>query len=309
MGAFAAIGGAMRLFLLTLFCLTLFASNSIFCRAALVTWGMEPLQYTAVRSLSAAAMLALMCLTRVVKPLEGGDSVWKQAWEQSSWAGTFYLFAYMICFSLAYVDMPSAAGTLIINTSIQFGMVGWAMVQGEFPSRRQTAGLVIAFAGLAALLSPGLTAPPLFSSFLMVVVGLVWSGYTLCGRAAQSGPLAAAGNFFRCAIGGAAVACLAFILEGTAHPMAYVCAVAAGAVATALSYTLWYAVSSRYELVGLSIIQLSVPFITAFLAVLILGEPVTLRLVLCSIPILGGICLALLAKKSGAGRSACPEQH
>ena len=299
----------MRLFLLTLFCLTLFASNSIFCRAALVTWGMEPLQYTAVRSLSAAAMLALMCLTRVVKPLEGGDSVWKQAWEQSSWAGTFYLFAYMICFSLAYVDMPSAAGTLIINTSIQFGMVGWAMVQGEFPSRRQTAGLVIAFAGLAALLSPGLTAPPLFSSFLMVVVGLVWSGYTLCGRAAQSGPLAAAGNFFRCAIGGAAVACLAFILEGTAHPMAYVCAVAAGAVATALSYTLWYAVSSRYELVGLSIIQLSVPFITAFLAVLILGEPVTLRLVLCSIPILGGICLALLAKKSGAGRSACPEQH
>ena len=49
----------MRLFLLTLFCLTLFASNSIFCRAALVTWGMEPLQYAAVRSLSAAAMLAL----------------------------------------------------------------------------------------------------------------------------------------------------------------------------------------------------------------------------------------------------------
>lgn len=291
----------MRLFLLTLFCLTLFASNSIFCRAALVTWSMEPLQYTAVRSLSAAAMLGVMCLLRVVKPLEGG-SVWKQAWEQSSWAGTFYLFAYMICFSLAYVDMPSAAGTLIINISIQFGMVGWGMVQGVFPNRRQTAGLFIAFAGLAALMSPGLTAPPLLSSFLMVVVGLVWSGYTLCGRAAQSGPLAAAGNFFRCALGGLVVACLAFLFEEPAHPLAYVCAVAAGAVATALSYTLWYAVSSRYELVGLSIIQLSVPFITAFLAVLLLGEPITLRLVLCSVPILGGICLALLAKNDETKR-------
>ena len=86
--------------------------------------------------------------------------------------------------------------------------------------------------------------------------------------------------------------------------MAYLCALAAGALASALGYTLWYAVVPRYSLVGSSIIQLSVPFITAFLAVILLGEPITLRLVLCSVPILGGICLALLAKKDEAKRAA-----
>ena len=49
---------------------------------------------------------------------------------------------------------------------------------------------------------------------------------------------------------------------------------------------------------GSSIIQLSVPLITAVLAVILLAEPITLRLVVCAIPILGGICLALLAKKN-----------
>ena len=114
----------MRLFLLTLFCLTLFALNSILCRAALITWGMEPLQYTAVRSLSAAAMLAFLCMSRVIKPQENGGTIWKQVWQQSSWAGGMCLFMYMLSFSLAYVSIPSAAGTLILNISVQFGMVG-----------------------------------------------------------------------------------------------------------------------------------------------------------------------------------------
>ena len=38
--------------------------------------------------------------------------------------------------------------------------------------------------------------------------------------------------------------------------------------------------------------------LTAVLAVILLAEPITLRLVVCAIPILGGICLALLAKKN-----------
>lgn len=57
----------MRLLLATAFCLTLFALNSILCRAALVMWGMEPFHYTAARGLSAAVMLALLCAFHVVR--------------------------------------------------------------------------------------------------------------------------------------------------------------------------------------------------------------------------------------------------
>ena len=46
----------MTLFLSTAFCLTLFASNSILCRAALVIWDMDPLQYTAVRGIEGASL-------------------------------------------------------------------------------------------------------------------------------------------------------------------------------------------------------------------------------------------------------------
>jgi len=285
----------VHLFLLTAFCLTLFALNSILCRAALISWGMEPLQYTAVRSLSAATMLALLCLLRVIRKQGASGSIWYQAWDQSSWSGALFLFLYMICFSLAYVDMPSAAGTLIINISVQFCMVGWGMIQGILPNGRQILGLSIAFIGLVALMFPGLSAPPLLSSLLMVVVGLAWGGYTLCGRRATSAPLATAGNFFRCSMAGLATAGAALCLEHPAAPAAYACAAATGALASALGYILWYAVVPRYSLVCSSIIQLSVPLITAVLAVFLLAEPVTLRLALCSIPILGGVCLALLS--------------
>lgn len=291
----------MQLFILTAFCLTLFASNSILCRAALVTWGMEPLQYTAIRIISGALMLALLCMFRVIKTQ--GISVWKDTWAHSSWPGAIFLFLYMICFSTAYVDMPSAAGTLIINISVQFGMVGWGILQGIRPGRTQTAGLCIAFAGLAALVSPGLTAPPLISSLLMTTVGLVWSGYTLCRRKNASPALATAGNFFRCAIAGTVCALLALLFESPAQLPAYVCAVISGALASSLGYLLWYTIVPSYSLVSASIIQLCVPLITAVLAVLILDEAITLRLVLCAIPILGGIGLALLSQPGQASRT------
>lgn len=288
---------SMRLFLATAFCLTLFALNSILCRAALVVWGMEPLQYTAVRGLSAAVMLALLCAVHIVRGLPGRGSVWKQAWKESSWAGSLFLFLYMICFSLAYMAMPSAAGTLVINISVQFGMMGWGMAHGMRLSKMQAAGLAMAFAGLIALLSPGLTAPPLISSLLMVVAGLSWGGYSVCGRGASSASLATAGNFFRCAVAGLATACVASVLESPAHPAAYACALAAGAVASAPGYVLWYVIVPRYSLTGSSVIQLSVPLITAVLAAFLLDEAITLRLALCSVPILGGICLALTARQ------------
>ncbi len=45
-------------------------------------------------------------------------------------------------------------------------------------------------------------------------------------------------------------------------------------------------------------IQLSVPIIAALGGVIILGEPVTLRLVLASVAILGGIALVIMKKPS-----------
>lgn len=296
----------MRLFLMTFLCLTLFASNSILCRGALVTWHMEPFQYTALRALSAAAMLAAFCVFGIIRaqkpaPSESGErtgSVWRGLWEQSSWLGAASLFTYMMCFSLGYVDIPSAAGTLIINVSVQFCMVGWGIANNDRPGMKQTTGLAIALAGLVALMLPGLTAPPLLNSFLMMGSGLAWGVYSLVGRRSSSAALATAGNFIRCIPAGIAAGAIAFCTEHAPELPAVACALAAGGLASAMGYILWYVVVPRYSLVSSSIIQLSVPIITAVLAVAFLAETITLRLVLCSVLILGGIGLAVVSRKA-----------
>mgnify|MGYP006905745864 FL=1 len=53
------------LYFLTFLCMANFGMNSILCRAALVWYGMGPLQYTAIRCLSGAVMLALICSLRL----------------------------------------------------------------------------------------------------------------------------------------------------------------------------------------------------------------------------------------------------
>ena len=79
--------------LVLLLCLNLvfFSSNSILCRGALVFAGMPPLWYTAVRGLSAACMLALLCLGGIVRPAPGSRAgIWKDVWQSvlpASWLG------------------------------------------------------------------------------------------------------------------------------------------------------------------------------------------------------------------------------
>ena len=288
---------AMYLACITIFCLTVFASNSIYCRAALVSCDMGPLLYTGVRGLIAALILALLCGIRIIKPLpraEGTGSVWRDAWQQSSWTGAFGLFAYMLSFSAGYVAMPSAPGTLIINMCVQVSMIGWGMLHGIHPNKKQYIGYAIATLGLLYLLSPGLTAPPLLHSLFMAISGFAWGVFTIAGRDAKSAALATAGSFWRAALPGSICAIAGLVMEAQPHSLAWLF-VLAGGLASSLGYILWYAIVPRYSLVDISIIQLAVPVITAILGIIFLAEAITLRFVISTCLILGGICLAIKA--------------
>ena len=71
-------------------------------------------------------------------------------------------------------------------------------------------------------------------------------------------------------------------------------ALCAGALASALGYILWYALVPCYSIAAAAAAQLSVPVITALGAVVFVSEAITLRLVLCSAAILGGIFIVAL---------------
>jgi len=73
-------------------------------------------------------------------------------------------------------------------------------------------------------------------------------------------------------------------------------AVASGALTSALGYVLWYTVLPMIKAATAATVQLSVPVIVAVGGVLLLGEPITLRLVLASVAVLGGIWLVIAGK-------------
>jgi drug/metabolite transporter (DMT)-like permease len=84
----------------------------------------------------------------------------------------FYLMVYAVLFSVAYIHLDTGAGALLLFGAVQFAMVIHGLFKGESLSVMRACGLVIALAGIAALLLPGAKAPPLYSALMMIVAGL-----------------------------------------------------------------------------------------------------------------------------------------
>ena len=276
----------------TLVCMIFFAANSLLCRMALAGAGMDAVSYTVLRSVSAALVLWLFLRLRGERALRFG-----------SWSAALALFAYMACFSWAYVNLPAAAGALIIAVAVQTSMVGAGVILGQRPSRAQALGIALAMTGLVYLLLPGLDAPPLWPSAIIFLSGVSWAVYTLLGRRNSAPVAATAGNFARCLplalllLVGDGVAGTGAGGGGPALPLAGVlCALAAGGIASALGYVLWYFVLPRLSVPTAAVVQLSVPLITALGGALFMGEALTLRLGISTAAILGGIfCATVLA--------------
>jgi len=74
-------------------------------------------------------------------------------------------------------------------------------------------------------------------------------------------------------------------------------AVLSGALASGIGYAIWYTALPALKATNAATVQLSVPVIAALGGIIFLGETVTLRLVLASIAILGGIALVILEKQ------------
>jgi drug/metabolite transporter (DMT)-like permease len=212
-----------------------------------------------------------------------------------SWGSAAALAGYAVAFSFAYGRVEAGAGALVLFGAVQAGMIGWSAWRGERPKAREAVGLGVAFAGLVVLVRPGRSAPDPLGLGLMTLAGLCWAAYTLRGKAA-SDPLATnAGNFLR----SVPLALLGLPFAATLHaaPRGLALAAASGAVASGVGYTLWYAALRGLMPTQAAIVQLAVPALAAAGGVVLLGEAPTLRLLASGLLILGGIALALRARR------------
>jgi drug/metabolite transporter (DMT)-like permease len=269
----------LRVFVLTLLAMLAFAGNSLLCRAALAAGRIDAASFTSIRVVSGA--LALWLIVR----LQAG-----RADKAGTWPSAFALFAYAAAFSFAYLTLTTATGALLLFGAVQATMIGWGFWRGERLSAWQLLGVVTALGGLVGLLLPGISAPPLQGAALMLLAGIAWGVYSLRGKGAGDPLQATAGNFLR-AVPFAAVLSLAMLPWLALDAAGAALAVASGAVTSGIGYAIWYSALRGLKSASAATVQLSVPPLAALGGVVLLGEPLTLRLLLASVAILGGIAL------------------
>jgi drug/metabolite transporter (DMT)-like permease len=274
-----------RIFILTLLAMIAFASNSLLCRLALKQTGIDAASFTFIRIFSGAFALWLIMKLR--------RATWK---EEGSWSSALALFMYAAAFSFAYLDLSVGTGALLLFGAVQATMILWGFRKGERLDAIQLVGLIFAVTGLVVLVFPGLSAPPLIGSILMLGAGVAWGIYSIRGKAGRDAIAATAGNFLR-AVPFAAVVSIILLSRARLDHAGIFYAVVSGAITSGLGYVIWYSALPSLKAASAATVQLSVPVLAATGGILLLGEPITLRYVLASVAVLGGIFLVIIEKR------------
>ena len=276
----------IKLVLLAALAMTAFAANSLLCRMALVETDIDPASFTFWRLTSGALMLTVLVVMRNQKPLKEGNM-----------ASAIALFVYAAGFSFAYISMTTGAGALLLFGAVQVTMISWGLFKGERMSTLQWGGFLLALVGLILLLLPNAAVPQLSSALMMLAAGIAWGVYSLKGKGAKFPIEATAGNFIR-STPLALVLLVIFWPGGEFHAEGMAYAVASGAIASALGYALWYSILVHIAAIKAATLQLSVPVLAVFAGWLFLDEPVTLRIILSSLAVIGGVAMVIWVKKA-----------
>jgi drug/metabolite transporter (DMT)-like permease len=275
----------VRVAVLTTLAMIAFAGNSLLCRAALNQTTIDPASFTSVRLACGAATLWFIVRLRRRHQQSAGK-----------WLSAFVLFLYAAGFSLAYVKLSAATGALLLFGAVQATMIGYGLWKGERLHKRQRLGLMCATAGLVGLLLPGLSAPPLSAAVLMLMAGTAWGVYSLRGQDRGDSISMTAGNFLR-SVPFAVGLSLLMLNSSSLDPVGFWYAAASGALTSGIGYVLWYSALSAIDSTTAATVQLSVPVVTALGGVALLGEPITFRLAVTSVAILGGIAMVIFNRQ------------
>lgn len=267
---------------LTAVAMLAFAANSLLCREALGHHLIDAASFSTARVITGAATLGLIALFR------GRTSTGTT----TDWRAAVMLFIYMVFFSFAYISLSAGTGAVILFGAIQFTLFFLAWRAGERLSSLSWAGIVVALSGLIYMVLPGVTAPSPLGAVLMVIAGIAWGFYSLLGKGASDPLRSTAKNFIYAVplvLGVSAV----FAPDFNCTSTGFMLAALAGAIASGCGYVFWYAALRGLSATQAAIVQLSVPALAACGGVILLSEPVTMRLVLASAAMLGGIAIVV----------------
>jgi len=263
-----------------------FAANSLLCRLALAPKLIDPATFTSVRVLSAAMMLSVCVgLRRQHLP----------RLTHANPRSIAALFAYLVFFSFAYTRLSTGTGALILIAAVQLTMFCIAWREGERFPLTSRVGLGLAFLGLLYLLLPGVSAPDPLGAALMAVSGAAWGLFSLLARGADHPVETNAINLLWCVFP-VALMNLYYLGDFSGTSMGFGLAIASGTIATGFGYIVWYLALRDLSALHAATVQLSMPAIAALGGVAFLAEPLSMRLVIASAAMLGGIAIVMVRR-------------
>jgi len=283
--------------LYTLLALIAFAANSLLCRMALAHGYIDAWNFTVVRLLSGAVCLGLIMFlyTQNLKRKAMLDDAILS--DKGSWRSSISLLVYALCFSIAYVELDTGTGALILFSAVQLTMIGWGIYKKEQLSKVQWGAFVLALAGFVYLMLPSAAVPSLFGASLMAISGIAWGVYSIRGKVCISPLRTTTFNFIR-----SLVALPILVIVGMTHLKSLsiegvLLAGVSGAIASGVGYSIWYVAMPLLKSTQAAVVQLCVPVLAAFAGVIFLSEQLTLEFLIASSIILGAVLVFILNKK------------
>jgi drug/metabolite transporter (DMT)-like permease len=271
--------------LLTISALIAFAGNSVICRAALESGAIDPASFSSIRIISGIVVLYLAGLFN--RSDRGSANC-------GSWAASIALFLYVLLFAYSYVVLGAGLGALILFGCVQVTMLASAIYSGERYTAPQWLGLTGAIAGLWYLLWPATTSGNHFAAgLLMAGAGVAWGIYSLLGRGTSNPLRTTRANFVRTL---PLAVLLPFVSPLSTHatPTGIGLAIVGGAVTTGLGYAIWYRALRGLTASEAGLFQLTVPVLAILGGAVMLGEPITTKVLQASAMILCGIAAVIL---------------
>ena len=278
----------------TILALIAFAANSVLCRWALGEHSIDAASFTSIRLITGALVLFI-----IIQLNHSGE---RSASRGNWWASTM-LFAYAITFSYAYITLHTGTGALILFGTVQITMILMSYFRGTRLHLIEWLGVVTAFGGFVYLVLPGIATPSLKGFILMTAAGIAWGLYTLKGRASTAPLLDTAYNFIR-TLPFVLIVVVLSVLHAHYSIKGVVLAMLSGGIASGIGYSIWYRALGGLSSTQAAVVQLSVPVIAALGGVIFVGEPITLRLSLAGVLILGGILLVVVGRYYFTQRAA-----
>lgn len=285
--------------LFTLLAMIAFAANAVICRWALDGGWIDPVSFTSLRLGSGAAMLFIVMSLFAWKGSRNKASNLDDTHvSKGSWRAAFILFVYALTFSYGYVAISTATGALILAGVVQLTMIGYALRNGDKLHGAEWVGVALALLGLLYLMYPKLTTPSWWGLVMVVISAYTWALYSLNGRQSLAPLKDTAYNFYRTLpmIAIASLVSLLFVDMVHLTPFGVGMAIFSGGATSGLGYILWYKALPRISSSLASAAQLLVPLFAAIGATLLISEPITLRLTIAAILMLGGLGLVLIGR-------------